>query len=169
MWQGGDPPRSLRARVASPSIMEGSGFMKLPPDGVDKFAVEGVQDLPYDIPNLRIEYSQQEPGVQVWFWRSVGHSQNIFFSESLIDELAHAAGKDPFEYRRALLAKQPRYRGALELAAHPETPFKVVVNEAIELGKSFGGAEGHRFVNGVLEKLAAELRPAEVPRARQPA
>ena len=61
------------------------------------------------------------------------------------------------------------YIGALELTAHPETPFKVVVNEAIELGKSFGGAEGHRFVNGVLEKLAAVLRPAEVARARQTA
>ena len=110
-------PLTFSARVASPSIMEGSGFMKLPPNGVDKFALEGVQDLPYDIPNLRVEYSRQEPGVQVWFWRSVGHSQNIFFSESMIDEMAHAAGKDPFEYRRALLGKQPRYKGVLELAA----------------------------------------------------
>ena len=58
------------------------------------------------------------------------------------------------------------YIGALELTAHPETPFKVVLNEAIELGKSFGGAEGHRFVNGVLEKVAVQLRPAEVARAR---
>lgn len=59
------------------------------------------------------------------------------------------------------------YIGALELAAHPETPFKVVLNEAIELGKSFGGAQGHRFVNGVLEKVAAQLRPEEVARARK--
>jgi N utilization substance protein B len=58
------------------------------------------------------------------------------------------------------------YIGTLELAAHPETPFKVVLNEAIELGKSFGGTEGHRFVNGVLEKVAAALRPEEVARAR---
>jgi transcription antitermination protein NusB len=58
------------------------------------------------------------------------------------------------------------YIGAFELAAHPETPFKVVINEAIELGKSFGGAEGYRFVNGVLEKVAAQLRPEEVARAR---
>ena len=58
------------------------------------------------------------------------------------------------------------YIGTLELAAHPETPFKVVLNEAIELGKSFGATEGHRFVNGVLEKVAAQLRPAEVARAR---
>jgi N utilization substance protein B len=61
------------------------------------------------------------------------------------------------------------YIGAYELLAHPETPFKVVVNEAIELGKSFGAAEGHRFVNGVLERIAARLRPDEVARARNPA
>lgn len=58
------------------------------------------------------------------------------------------------------------YIGAFELAAHPETPFKVVINEAIELGKSFGATEGHRFVNGVLEKTAAALRPEEFARAR---
>jgi N utilization substance protein B len=60
------------------------------------------------------------------------------------------------------------YIGTLELGAHPETPFKVVLNEAIELGKSFGGTEGHRFVNGVLEKIAATLRPDEVARTRNP-
>jgi len=59
------------------------------------------------------------------------------------------------------------YIGAFELVAHPETPFKVVLNEAVELGKSYGGTEGHRFVNGVLEKVAAQLRPEEVARARK--
>lgn len=58
------------------------------------------------------------------------------------------------------------YIGTFELCAHPQTPFKVIVNEAVELGKSFGGAEGHRFVNGVLEKIAAKLRPQEVARSR---
>ncbi len=61
------------------------------------------------------------------------------------------------------------YIGAYELSAQPETPFKVVINEAIELGKSFGGTGGHRFVNGVLEKLAGILRPQEVARGRQSA
>lgn len=61
------------------------------------------------------------------------------------------------------------YIGAFELQAHPETPFKVVINEAIELGKSFGGAGGHKFVNGVLEKLARGLRAQEVAGGRQPA
>ena len=58
---------------------------------------------------------------------------------------------------------------AYELAERAETPFKVVINEAIELGKAFGGTDGHKYVNGVLEKLAAQLRPHEVARARQPA
>jgi transcription antitermination protein NusB len=58
------------------------------------------------------------------------------------------------------------YIGAYELSAHPNTPFKVVLNEAIELGKSFGATDGHRFVNGVLEKIAIALRPEEVARTR---
>jgi N utilization substance protein B len=59
------------------------------------------------------------------------------------------------------------YIGAYELTAHPETPFKVVLNEAIELGKSFGGTGGHKFVNGVLEQLARRLRPDETGRKAQ--
>jgi len=58
------------------------------------------------------------------------------------------------------------YIGAYELAHHPKTPFKVVLNEAVELGKSFGASEGYRFVNGVLEKIAQALRPEEVARSR---
>jgi transcription antitermination protein NusB len=58
------------------------------------------------------------------------------------------------------------YIGTFELASHPQTPFKVVLNEAVELGKSFGATDGYRFVNGVLEKIAATLRPDEVARTR---
>jgi transcription antitermination protein NusB len=58
------------------------------------------------------------------------------------------------------------YIGTYELASHPETPFKVVLNEAVELGKSFGATDGYRFVNGVLERIAAALRPDEVARSR---
>ena len=59
------------------------------------------------------------------------------------------------------------YIGAYELAEHPKTPFKVVLNEAVELGKSFGATDGYRFVNGVLEKIAGALRPDEVARSRR--
>ena len=58
------------------------------------------------------------------------------------------------------------YIGAYELVAHPQTPFKVVLNEAVELGKSFGATDGYRFVNGVLEGIAAATRPDEVARSR---
>jgi len=57
--------------------------------------------------------------------------------------------------------------GVYELSARPETPFKVVLNEAVDLGRSFGGTDGHKFINGVLEKLALELRAGEIARARQ--
>ena len=64
-------------------------------------------------------------------------------------------GLSPVEHALLLLS-------AFELRDHPQTPYKVVINEAIELAKSFGGTDGHKYVNGVLDKLAAELRPAEV-------
>jgi isoquinoline 1-oxidoreductase beta subunit len=132
----------FNATVASPSIMEGSHFMKLPPDGVDAFGVEGIRDCPYDIPNLHIEYSRQEPGgIQVWFWRSVGHSQNSFFLESFVDELAHAAGKDPYEFRMGLLNKQPRYQGVLKLAAEKAgwgKPLPAGTHRGIAVVQSFG-------------------------------
>jgi len=57
--------------------------------------------------------------------------------------------------------------GVYELSARLETPFKVVLNEAVDLGRSFGGTDGHKFINGVLEKLALELRAGEISRARQ--
>ena len=57
--------------------------------------------------------------------------------------------------------------GAYELVSRPGTPFKVVINEAVELGKSYGGTDGHKFINAVLEKLAGEYRPEELARIRQ--
>ena len=132
---------ALSARVASPSMAVATGFGKLPPSGVDRSAVEGIADLPYDIPNLRIEYARVEPGVQIWFWRSVGHSQNVFFRESFIDELAQEAGKDPFEFRRGLLGKQPRCKAVLELAAEKAGwggPLPRGVHRGIALDHSFG-------------------------------
>ena len=58
--------------------------------------------------------------------------------------------------------------GAYELANHPETPYRVIINEAIELTKAFGGTDGHKYVNGVLDKVAAGARPDEVAARRAP-
>jgi len=84
---------------------------------VDETAVEGAVDLPYAIPNLRVEYTPVETGIPVGFWRSVGHSYNAFVTECFLDELLHAAGKDPYLARRELLAKHPRHLAVLDLAA----------------------------------------------------
>ncbi len=86
-------------------------------NGVDREAVAGLADLHYDIPNLYFEYHEPGIGIPTNYWRSVGHSQNTFFAESFMDELAEAAGQDPVEFRRKLLAKEPRLLGVLNLAA----------------------------------------------------
>ena len=86
-------------------------------NGIDRTAVEGAANMPYGVPDLQVEYHHRDMGVPVGFWRSVGASHNAFVVESFVDELAAAAAKDPLEYRRALLARSPRHRAVLELAA----------------------------------------------------
>jgi CO/xanthine dehydrogenase Mo-binding subunit len=87
------------------------------PKVADPFAVEAAQNFPYDVPNVSVEYLRQEIGINVGYWRSVSHALNCFVAESFMDELAHAAKKDPFEFRRDLLGKQPRFKRVLEEAA----------------------------------------------------
>lgn len=101
---------ALHARVAAQGISGG-------PDAIDSNAVASIADTPYDIPNLTVEYCRATNPVPVGYWRSVGPSQNTFIFESFIDELAQRAGRDPVEFRRALLHNQPRIRRVLELAA----------------------------------------------------
>jgi len=85
----------------------------------DRNAVDGLVTMPYDMPNLLIEYGRPDAKVRVptGYWRSVGPSQNCFITESIIDELAHTAGRDPLDFRLSLLGGAPRIRAALELAA----------------------------------------------------
>jgi len=101
---------ALQARVVAQGISGGRG-------GVDGPAVAGIADLQYGIPNVRIEYARAELRVPVGYWRSVGPSQNTFVLESFIDEMAHAARRDPFEFRREMLADNPRLRHVLDVAA----------------------------------------------------
>jgi isoquinoline 1-oxidoreductase beta subunit len=89
----------------------------LPPNGVDFISVDGASNLPYDIPNIRIEYTETDPGIPFGFWRSVGASVTGFVVEGFIDELATTAGEDPFEFRRKRLSKHPRHKAVLELVA----------------------------------------------------
>lgn len=103
----------------------------------------GGSTPPYAIPNFQVESHIKETGVPIGAWRSVGPSQNGFMVESFIDELAHAAGKDPFEYRRQLLAKSPRLRRALEVAAEKSgwgKPLPRGVGRGIAAVESFGSS-----------------------------
>jgi isoquinoline 1-oxidoreductase beta subunit len=103
--------------VVSQSIMAGTMFEPFIKNGIDGSSVEGAIEMPYAIPNVLVELHTTKVGVPVLWWRSVGNSHTAFVVESFMDELAHAAGKDPYEFRRALLTKRPRHLGALELAA----------------------------------------------------
>jgi isoquinoline 1-oxidoreductase beta subunit len=93
----------------------------LPPafqKGIDIDAIDAAADMPYDIPNLHVEYVHAEPpAVPTGFWRGVGPNNNVFAVECFMDELARKAGKDPVEFRRSMLGKKPRLLAALNLAA----------------------------------------------------
>lgn len=86
-------------------------------DIVDPFAIEAAHNYPYGAPNVRIDYVRHEIGIDVGYWRSVSHALNCFTVESFMDEVAQAAGKDPFQFRYDLLAKQPRWQAVLDAAA----------------------------------------------------
>ncbi|MBZ5602211.1 MAG: xanthine dehydrogenase family protein molybdopterin-binding subunit [Acidobacteriia bacterium] len=103
-------PVALTSRIACPPF----GGVR---DGLSRTGVEGVSTMPYSIPNVFVDYHAVDPGIPVSFWRSVGYSQNVFFTESFLDEMAAAGSKDPLEVRLRLLANQPRLKAALQLAA----------------------------------------------------
>ncbi len=100
--------------IACPSLMARFGPLK---DNFDRRSVEICDSVPYAIPNILVDYQLADVGIPIGFWRSVGASQNGFFLESFIDEIAAAGKKDPYALRRRLLAKSPRHLAALETAA----------------------------------------------------
>ena len=135
-------PIAWRHRVTGSSI-EARWLPAAMKDGLDTDAVEGAAvELQYAIPNILVDYVRQEPpGILTGWWRGVGPTHNIFMVESFIDELAAAAKKDPLEYRRALLAKSPRARAVLDLAAEKAgwgQPLPPGVGRGVSLQFAFG-------------------------------
>jgi isoquinoline 1-oxidoreductase subunit beta len=106
-------PAVFTANVACPSFSGGGRGGS----GVDSTAVEGIHTLEYAIPNFRVDYHRADAGIPTTYWRAVGYTQNTFFAESFLDELAVEGRKDPVELRRRLLEKSPRLLGVLNLAA----------------------------------------------------
>ena len=106
-----------RQVIVGQSIMSGTLLEFMVKDGIDPTSVEGAANLAYAIPNVSVELATTKTGVPVLWWRVVGSSHTTFAVEAFIDEVAHAAGEDPFTFRRRLLEHHPRMKGVLELAA----------------------------------------------------
>jgi len=108
-------PVALSFKMSSPSVTSRL-FPPLVKDGVDPLMTEAIL-VPYDIPNQSVGTVIHDTGLRVGYLRSVSHALNVFANESFIDEMAAAAGKDPYQYRLSLLEKQPRFANVLKLAA----------------------------------------------------
>ena len=105
-------------RIVGQSILGGTPFENaLVKDGVDSTSVEGADQTPYQIPNFYVDLHTTAVGVPVLWWRSVGHTHTAYVVESVMDELAEAAGMDPVAFRRSLMSEHPRHLGVLNLAA----------------------------------------------------
>ncbi len=169
------------------SIMLGTPFETVMiKDGVDATSVEGTADSPYlkGVANHHVQLHTVKADIPVLWWRSVGHSHTAFVMESLIDELAHAAKRDPLAYRRELLKDHPRHLAALNLAAEkagwdkplPKGVFRgVAVHESFgsfvaqvaEVSVSDGAVKVHRMVSAIdcglavnPESLTAQMESA---------
>ena len=108
-------PTALDSRIAVGSLFRSLGMGALP-TGLEPMAVECIATTAYKIPNIDVGLMLKNTHVPVGFWRSVGASQNTFFIESFIDEMAHAAGADPYKFRRAMLDRKD-FLGVLDLMA----------------------------------------------------
>jgi isoquinoline 1-oxidoreductase beta subunit len=131
---------ALHARVSGQSIMAAFAPQRIGA-GADLHFLEGLHDMPYAVPNLLVDYAMRNTHVPVGFWRSVNHTQNAFFKECFLDEVAHAAGQDPYQFRRHLLAAKPKELNVLDTAAQKAgwgQPLPPGVFRGIALHESYG-------------------------------
>lgn len=140
-------PVGWTSRSVGQSIMKGTPFeAMMGGKPYDPASVEGIDDLPYAIPNLAMESHGVEVNVPVQWLRSVGHSHTAFAVECFMDELAGLTQKDPYQFRRNLLLKQPRYLGVLDLAAQKSgwgKPLPKGMGRGIAVHFAFGSYVAH--------------------------
>src|SRR6266404_2132216 len=147
---GKDGSVAYRQRVVGQSILAGTPFAGMMKNGIDPTAVGGSAAEQYDLAHAHVSWSQPKGGVPVLWWRSVENTHMAFSKEVMIDELAHAAGEDPVEFRLALLSKHPRHVGALKLAAQ-----KAEWDQPFSKGKGRGrGVAVHESFGSVVAQVA---------------
>jgi isoquinoline 1-oxidoreductase subunit beta len=139
-------------RIVSQPVLAGTPF--LPPGQPDPAAIEGAATLPYAIPNLSVDLHMAKAGVPVLWWRSVGHTHTAYATEVFLDEIARAAGKDPLELRRSLLAKHPRHLAVLNLAAE-----KAGWGTPLGAGRARGIAVHESFNSFVAQVAEVTVKP----------
>lgn len=130
-------------RICSGTVLGRWAPAAMRADGMDKDAIESAADLPYAVPNLKVEWVRHDmpPGLVVGWWRGVGALHNLFVVESFFDELAHRANADPVAWRRKLLHDQPRLTALLDLAAAKAgwgSALPPRVGRGVALGDPFG-------------------------------
>src|SRR5439155_689236 len=130
--------------------------------GIDQTSVEGASTLPYAIPNITVELHTTSVGVPVLWWRSVGSSHTAFSTETFLDELAHAAGRDPLEMRRSLLAGHPRHLATLNLAAE-----EAGWDQPLPAGRARGIAVHESFDSVVAQIAEVSRRPDGLPKVER--
>jgi isoquinoline 1-oxidoreductase beta subunit len=153
-------PMAWDHTLVGQSILAGTPFEAfLVKNGIDGTSVEGTSDSPYlaDIADRRVDLHSPRTGIPVWSWRSVGNSHTAFVMESLIDEAAKAAGRDPVDYRRALLAKYPRHLGVLNLAVE-----KSGWGQKLPAGRARGVAVHESFGGFVAQVAEVSVESGEI-------
>jgi isoquinoline 1-oxidoreductase beta subunit len=142
------------------SIMAGTFFEPMMAEtGIDPSSVEGLTDSPYvvEVPNRRVGLHTPALSVPVLWWRSVGHTHTAFAVESMVDEAAHAAGRDPVEYRRELLKNHKRHLGVLNLAAE-----KAGWGSPLPAGRARGVAVHESFGSFVAEVAEVSVEDGKI-------
>ena len=154
-------PVAWQTRIAGQSILA-AVRPEMVKNGLDKAFLEGFVEMPYDVPNRFVDYAMRNTPVPVGFWRSVNNSQNAFFKESFLDEIAHAGGKDAYELRRYLLRDRPKQLAVLDAAAKQAgwgTPLPPGVFRGIAYHDSYGS-----LVCGVAELSVNDKKAITVHR-----
>lgn len=146
-----------RHRIVGQSIAAGTAFEPLMiRNGVDGLSIEGAAHQPYAIPNSRVELHSVDLPVKVQWWRAVGHTNTAYAKEGFLDEVAESLGRDPYEYRRELLADHPRHLRVLDHVAEKagwSNPLPAGVGRGIAVHESFLG-----FAANVIEASVEQGR-----------
>jgi isoquinoline 1-oxidoreductase beta subunit len=159
-------PVALRIRLAGPSFVAGivASFGK---NVVDRSYLSGLlEEMPYEVPNYLVDYAVRQTPVPLGVWRAINYTQNAFYKECFVDEMAHAAGIDPYHYRRRLLRDNPKNLAVLDAAAQqagwdqplPAGMYRgIALNEAcgsycaqvVEISLADGALRVHRVVSAI--------------------